>query len=135
MAAYKILSPTPTILKQMGDRQTQLKEEIKNQTFFKIVFTSPFVYDRHEPIVHLFNRGGFTMISCVLGKPLPIGGFDMEAKKPKPMVKGLSAGSVFILHKEAGVSLDYFEESLHLELSRYRPQGFNQFYFTQYSKG
>ncbi len=35
------------------------------------------------------------LIAVAIGRPIPIGGFDMKKKKPKPMLHAVSAGSVY----------------------------------------
>lgn len=35
------------------------------------------------------------LIAAAIGKPIPIGGFDMKKRKPKPMLQALPAGSVY----------------------------------------
>ena len=48
------------------------------------------------------------IISAAIGKPIPIGGFDMKNKMPKPMLQAVPAGSVYYFEIVDGHScIDY----------------------------
>ena len=134
MAAFKVLKETPYAIQKLNDTQNTIKKELENKEFFKIVFVSPLVYNRLEAVTQNFTHENITLISAVMGKPISIGGFDVEKQQPKPMIKGLAAGCVFICHKPKNANLVSFEKHLNEKLIDYKKQGFNQFYFTHYTK-
>ncbi|NJO01062.1 MAG: hypothetical protein HC880_04620 [Bacteroidia bacterium] len=38
--------------------------------------------------------------TAFVGKPIPVGGFDMENQKPKAMQKAIPAGSIYVLSSD-----------------------------------
>lgn len=64
------------------------------------------------------------LMAAAVGKPVHIGGFDMEERKPKPMYKAVPAGSVYYYTTEE--SPERILEKLHgIAISDYqREQGF-----------
>ena len=77
---------------------------IKNQTEFKLCLVTPAIFKNGYYPTEIFKKAGVTveLISCVVGKNLNIGGFDMMAKAPKEMFKAVPAGSVYYLKLTSG---------------------------------
>ena len=134
MATFKVLDKTPYAIQELNNTQNTIRKELINKEFFKIVFGSPLVYNGREAITQIFTHEDITLVSAVMGKPISIGGFDVEKQQPKPMIKGLAAGCVFICHKPKNVDLVSFEKHLNEKLKDYKKQGFNQFHFTHYTQ-
>ena len=74
---FKLYFATPAIFKQ-GWRPNWLKQ--MNETTFQ---------GRYEQLE-------LRLVTAIIGKPLFVGGFDMEQRRPKPMRKAVPAGSVYI---------------------------------------
>jgi CRISPR-associated protein Cmr3 len=138
MASFKVLTDEPDSITELNDSQAKIKQELKDKELFKVVFSTPFVYNGRELITELFNAEGVVLLSALMDKPISIGGFDMAAKNgkgmPKPMLKGLPAGCVFICCKEKGVEINAFEQHLNKKLNDYSKKGFNNFYLTHYKE-
>lgn len=80
----------------------------KNITFqknrFKVYFSTPTLLKNGVPNLSALGIEARLVGACV-GKPIHIGGFDMENKRPKAMCKAVPAGSVFLYESENDVSL------------------------------
>jgi len=78
------------------DYRDEMIEELKEQNEFKILFKTPVYFKKGwQP-----QQDGLICVN--IGKSIPIGGFDMETKKPKEMKKYIPAGSVLVFSKELG---------------------------------
>jgi CRISPR-associated protein Cmr3 len=69
-----------------------------SEKHFKMVLQTPALFENgNEPNLKWFNDKGFEvrLLTKVVGKPIKIGGWDMENKKPKPMLSATPVGSVF----------------------------------------
>lgn len=65
------------------------------------------------------------LITVSIGKPIHIGGFDMKAKKPKPMFKAVPAGSVYYFKVIEGNIQKVFKIFNQIAISDFNPeQGF-----------
>lgn len=65
------------------------------------------------------------LLTASIGKPVHIGGFDMKARKPKPMCKAVPAGSVYyfeIIKGDIQKAFEIFNQSAISEF--YQEQGF-----------
>ncbi len=70
---------------------------------FRLIFTTPTVFNNGwlpEWIDPKTLEGSYgdlklRLITTALGKPIPIGGFDMKQRRSKPMYRGVPAGSVY----------------------------------------
>ena len=72
-----------------------------NSQFVKLYLSTPAIF-KGGAIPEFISKGNFEgieveLLTMSIGKPLFIGGFDMKARKPKPMKKAVSAGSVYYL--------------------------------------
>jgi len=55
------------------------------------------------------------LLTAAIGKPLPIGGYDMEARRPKPMMRAVPAGSVYYFEILDGTDLTEAIRKFHYE--------------------
>ncbi|MFB6088392.1 MAG: type III-B CRISPR module-associated protein Cmr3 [Candidatus Aenigmatarchaeota archaeon] len=70
---------------------------------FKIYLATPAIFEKgwipgwlnENNLEGSFNGIDLKLLSAVIGKPIPIGGFDMKKKRPKPLQKAVPAGSVY----------------------------------------
>lgn len=63
----------------------------KDGTYFKIYLATPAIFKQARfPIID-----GITILAAAVGKPIPIGGFDVKERFPKPMQYAVPAGSVY----------------------------------------
>ena len=87
---FKLYLLTPALFKN-GWKPTWVGQD--NQGFFQ--FTNP--ETQQEDQIHL------QLLAVSIGKPIHIGGFDMKAKAPKPLLKAVPTGSVYyfkVLNKD-----------------------------------
>jgi CRISPR-associated protein Cmr3 len=68
----------------------------KDGDCIKMIVTTPAVFENGwlPDIPAIKNK----IIAAATGKPIPVGGWDMISKKPKHMLKGVSAGAVYVLN-------------------------------------
>ncbi|WP_299458259.1 type III-B CRISPR module-associated protein Cmr3 [uncultured Microscilla sp.] len=96
--AYEVFEPTINLPSQA----------IEGQGIFKLVLLTPALFDNGwcpASINPTTGRGTLTiapqkmveveLLAAATGKPVPVGGFDMQAKLPKPMLKAVPAGAVY----------------------------------------
>jgi CRISPR-associated protein Cmr3 len=48
------------------------------------------------------NNLKFRVIAAAVGKSLPIGGWDLQRRRPKPLVRAVPAGSIYFCELEGG---------------------------------
>lgn len=96
-------------LKDLVDLKTRLQEEILTSNCFKLYLATPAIFQqgwlpdfidgntREIKADHEFRSNGlnFRLVAATVGKPLPIGGWDLAKKEPKPMYKAVPPGSVY----------------------------------------
>ncbi|HRK27391.1 MAG TPA: type III-B CRISPR module-associated protein Cmr3 [Chitinophagales bacterium] len=123
------------------DIKTPLVEE-SDDVYFKIYFATPFVqttdkkkcwlpdFDSYNADTHIAVWKGIKMqlITAFVGKPLPIGGFDLATKKPKKMYRAIPAGSVYYFKlinntDKSKLLINFHKQSLCRD-SAFKKQGF-----------
>lgn len=72
-----------------------------NNKYVKIYLATPAIF-KNGSVPEFISNGkfdgiDFELLTMSIGKPVFIGGFDMKARKPKPMKKLVPAGSVYYL--------------------------------------
>lgn len=72
----------------------QIKDEANG--FFKVYFHTPAFFESGNGLLELSNLKNAKLISASVGRPISIGGFDMEKGKPKPMRKAIPPGTVYL---------------------------------------
>jgi len=78
----------------------KFKEDAKQ---FKIVLTTPAIFKNgwipkwidEKTLIGEYKEFKLKLLTASIGKPIHIGGFDIKARKPKPMYKAVPAGSVY----------------------------------------
>lgn len=65
-------------------------------SFFKLYFQTPAFFESGNGLLELSKLKHAQLISASIGKPISIGGFDMEKKQPKVMKKAVPAGSIYL---------------------------------------
>lgn len=72
---------------------------------FKLYFSTPAIFENGW-VPDLAKRGiGAELIAAAVGKPLHIGGFDMEKSKPKTMYRAVPAGSVYFYETQESTDM------------------------------
>lgn len=78
-----------------------------------------------ESLTGEYRGLGLRLLTAVTGKYIPVGGFDMQAKKPKVMRRALPAGSVYYFELTGGDPAEVVKVFHRTNLSDYCPeQGF-----------
>lgn len=102
-----------------------LPEWTPESVFFKIYLLTPAIFktgwlpswlqwsDKDNTYKGTWNGLPLKLQAAAIGKPVPIGGFDVYHKQPKPMYKAVPAGSVYYFELE-DVSKIPLLASLHL---------------------
>jgi len=62
---------------------------------FKLYFQTPTFFSSGDGLSELSALKGLTLLSASIGRPMPIGGFDMAETRPKPMRKAVPPGSIY----------------------------------------
>jgi len=96
----------------------KIKAKVKENKTLKVLFLTPAIFNSWKPENNVFNK--LELISCVLGRPLDIGGWDLKENRPKPMRKAIPAGSVFWFRVKKKKNSEEVFENLWLKFnSRY----------------
>ena len=90
-ASYKVKEDS--FFDLFSNLKDKIKAKVKESKTLKVLFLTPAIFDSWKPENNVFNE--LELTSCVLGRPLDIGGWDLKRNKPKPMRKALPSGSVF----------------------------------------
>ncbi|MEM8527890.1 MAG: type III-B CRISPR module-associated protein Cmr3 [Bacteroidota bacterium] len=100
-----ITIPTETWLRMGGDRKPLYIDTFEKSktipcptlrsTQFKIYLATPAVFEDGWHPQRLFSKYNLKLLAAATGKPTPLGGFDMKAKRPKPMLRAVAAGAVY----------------------------------------
>lgn len=73
----------------------------KNEKRFKIYLATPALFKNGWYPKELFDKYELNLIAAAVGKPFPIGGFDIKARRPKPMLRAVPAGSVYYVEAKS----------------------------------
>lgn len=92
-AKFKKIEDKPSFLE--SPQKEAIKSLINKKKKFKIILNTPAIFKNGwKPDLTRFGLNA-KLVTAILGKPLSIGGWDMEKKQAKPMYKAVPAGSVF----------------------------------------
>lgn len=80
----------------------EVKKEIESSKLFKLYLATPAIFDRGW-LPSFINRNlegeksglKFKLISACVDRAVPISGFDIAERKPKPILRAVPAGSVY----------------------------------------
>ncbi len=122
-ASHQELIGLPEILKNSLDKINQFE----SAKYLKIYIQSPTFWESGNGITELKTVEGYKLISACIGKFLSIGGFDVQAGKPKPMRKAVPAGSVYLMYAESGTCLE-LKEKIQSIIKLHNSNGFGKFY-------
>ena len=101
--------PEDTIIPLGGEgRVAQLKHalEIKidfkppESIDFKIYLSTPAIFQNGWKPENILNKFGLELLAVASSAPLHLGGWDIRARKPKPMLKCVPAGTVYYVKAE-----------------------------------
>ena len=101
----------------------------------KLYLSTPCAFegDYLEPEkIDLLRGRGLKLVGLSTGKPVKLGGFDMELGKPKPMLSVYPVGSVFYFESQESITLDELQgKSIASTINEvnYADQGFGLAYF------
>ncbi|MEP9412271.1 MAG: hypothetical protein HRF42_12915 [Candidatus Brocadia sp.] len=81
------------------------KDKIGKDRRFKLYFATPTVFkhgwlpDKMDSETLIWKKNSFSLklLTAAIGKPVMVGGWDIDKKQPKPMRKAVPAGSVYYL--------------------------------------
>lgn len=100
-----------------------------SSTHFKLYIQSPAFFENGNGVQELSIIQGAELISASIGKPMFIGGFDMDTISPKPMRKAVPPGSVYYFK---GTDISEFRNQLASLFDRTDTRkGFNTFRLIQ----
>lgn len=88
-----------------------------NYKLFKLYLLTPAIFTNgwlpewidEKTLVGDYHRLKLRLLTASIGKTIYIGGFDMKARKPKPMYKAVPSGSVYYLQLMEGEIQDVFK--------------------------
>ncbi len=73
---------------------------------FKIYLATPALFEAGWYPENLLALHDLELIAAAVGKPMHLGGWDMDKRQPKPMFKGLPAGSVYYVQLKSDSKKD-----------------------------
>ncbi|MCF6183089.1 MAG: type III-B CRISPR module-associated protein Cmr3 [Bacteroidales bacterium] len=131
LAKIKVLPEDDTNSKKLP----KLNEKLKR---FKIVLISPAYFENgylpswiSDDLIATYNGYKLKLLNAIIGKPISQGGFDMKARKPKPMVRLVPSGSVFYFEVENEINpYDIFNKlsiSDNHSIINFQKQGYGHF--------
>jgi len=98
-AYYKTID-TPIGLNSVEAFKREILNSLNNKKYFKLFFKTPVYFeDGWKP-----KHNG--LVCANIGKPVSIGGFDMETKSIKEMKKYVPAGTVFVFKKNGKIDIE-----------------------------
>lgn len=124
--AYSGITPlTETWLRMGGDKKathliaTGEVERVIDQpvfandeTCFKIYLATPALFENGW-YPKIIDNKELTLLAASIGKPLPLGGFDMKERRPKPMLKAVPAGSVYYVKASDPEKMNAWVQNIH----------------------
>lgn len=87
---------------------------------FKLYFLTPAVFENgwlpswiSEDLTGNYNGIGLKLLSAAVGKPIRIGGWDMQKRRPKPMRLAIPSGSVYFFEITNNVKVEDVFNAFH----------------------
>lgn len=98
---------------QMPDMEA-IKRKAKDIKRFKLILLTPAIFKngwfpdwiKSESGVGDVNGISLKLVSAAIGRPIPVGGFDLVKGMPKEMRKAVPQGSVYYFEIQKGTSID-----------------------------
>lgn len=95
------------------DNLEQLKKAIKESGAFKLYFATPAIFKNGW--LPKTNLESIELVTAAVGKSVPIGGWNMKEKKPKPTRRAVPAGSVYYCKILEGCCVDDVINTFHYQ--------------------
>ncbi|MCL6448826.1 MAG: type III-B CRISPR module-associated protein Cmr3 [Armatimonadetes bacterium] len=105
--------------------------EVGELNRFKLVFLTPVIWEKgwlpgwldEETLTGEYQGIRVRLLACVTGRALSIGGWDLAAKRPKPMCRALPAGAVYCFEVTNDIPGERIREAFHYRnLSDFRAE-------------
>lgn len=114
----KIEKTEKDLFKELREIDFQLNNKI-----FKIYFATPAIFEKgwipgwidNSNFKGEYNEINLKLVACSTGKYNLIGGWDLVNKKPKPMYKAVSAGSIYYFKILDDTPTQKIKENFHLK--------------------
>lgn len=132
LAAYRHIASNSLLLEQMEYRQKRLEEDETPYSFFKLLALMPLPLDENGGL-QLPDNNGLQVLGGVTGKPILVGGFDYDKRRPKPLKYYAPAGSVWILGSEKKAAIKSIQETLTTLMAQEEPSRFGSFQLFPYT--
>lgn len=106
---------------------------------FKIYLATPAIFKQGWRPETLLDNHGLELLTAALDRPIHIGGWDMDEKRPKPMLQCVPAGSVYYVKAKDIDAANRIAHAIHgksisdnLNQTDYQSQGFGIAYVAKY---
>ena len=80
---------------------------------FKIYLATPAVFKEGWKPDSFLKKHGLTLLLAAVDRAKAIGGWDLESQRPKPMLQGVEAGSIYYVQAESVEKAEAFAELIH----------------------
>ncbi len=108
VARVTVLDENPSFIK--GDVIEDIKSKIDETGYFKLILVTPaFFREGWKPDLESLGVHA-ELVSANIGKPISIGGWDMDANCPKTMSKAVPSGSVYYYRLLDGAADELMEK-------------------------
>lgn len=118
----KLTINTEGVLQLGGERKVAFTQSVNNLKFtepdidsdcFKIYLATPAIFKTGWQPTKILKDYGLEIIAAAIGKPLHIGGWDVKAREPKPMLQAIPAGSVYYVKAESIAKAQAAAKAIH----------------------
>lgn len=106
---------------------------------FKIYLATPAIFEHGWRPETLLHKYGLELLAVALDRPVHIGGWDMDEKRPKAMLQCVPAGSVYYVKAKDVDAANWAANAIHgksisdnLNQTDYQAQGFGIAYIAKY---
>lgn len=100
----------------------ELKKQIQKKSRFKLYLLTPAIFENGYFPKEIYDGLKLKLVSCVCGKPVYIGGFDIKHRRPKTMYRAVPAGSVYFFFLEKGEPEKVLEKLHYKRISDYKKE-------------
>ncbi len=84
-----------------------------NECRFKIYLSTPAYFESGWEPTNLLSKYNLNLITAVVGKPLQLGGWDVQIGEPKPMWQAVPAGSVYYVEAQSPKDAELAAKNIH----------------------
>jgi CRISPR-associated protein Cmr3 len=89
------------------------KLPVLNSKQFKIYLSTPAVFYSGWQPENLLQKYDLQLLTAALDRPIQIGGWDMQKRKPKPMIQCVPGGSVYYVEAASIVAAQQAAQEIH----------------------